>query len=351
MPWSAPASRTLSYDSIVSTTLDNTKAQRYDNIFRKSAFFSWLHTKGRKELVDGGVKIVRIAEYDVNGTVASYEGYDPVDLTPQEPFTSLVDDLREVAGSITISRREERQNSSRAQIVSLLTGKIENLDRSFGQKLNEMVLALTAGNGGKDLNTLCEIIPFTGSGTLHGIATSAQSWWASNYQPSGSKNDVTLTLAGFKNELRNHYNDCSKHNDGTPDLLLTSQEVEEKYEQSLEGQVRYGSTAMANLGFETVMLRRANVVWDQIVPRCPDNGSAYVAYNDATADEHNCFFINSDFLKLLVDSQTDLVNRPFMESHDQTAKSALVLFMGQLFCTNRRAQGVITNITPETITG
>jgi len=356
MPWSAPVTQSVSYDSIVSTTLQNTKATRYDAIFRKSAFFSWLHTQGRKELVDGGTKIQRAVEYDVNGTVASYEGYDPVSLTPQEPFTSLYDDLREIAGSITISRREERQNSGRAQIINLLTSKIENLDRSFGQKLNEMLLAptgasLTAGNSGKDLNPLTVVIPFAGTGTLHNISTTGNSWWQSQYAPSASINDTALTLAGFKNELRNFYNKCSKHNDGTPDLVLTSQEVEEKYEQALEGQVRYGSTEMANLGFETVMLRRANVVWDQICPRVADNGSAYLLHDDGSADEHVAFFVNSDFLKLVVDTQTDLVNRPFMDSVDQTAKSALVLFMGNLFCFNRRTQGVITNITPASITG
>jgi hypothetical protein len=94
-----------------------------------------------------------------------------------------------------------------------------------------------------------------------------------------------------------------------------------------------------------------NVVWDEICPRMADAGSAYVLHNAGTADEHVAFFINSDFLKLYVDAQSDLVNRPFMTSQDQLAKSALVIWMGQLICTNRRAQGVLEGITPASISG
>jgi hypothetical protein len=349
-------SSTIDWNSLVSTTLNNTRPQRYDNIFRRSPFWSFMHQQGRKELVDGGVKIQRAVEYAVNGTVKSYNGYDPIDLTPQEHMTSLTDELREVAGSVVISRREERQNSGRAQIMSLLESKINSLDRSFAQRLNEMLLAptgsgLTAGNAGKDLLPLTEIVS-AAANTVHNIVESTNTWWAPKRQTSVSEDDTTTTWAAFKGELRNFYNDCSKHEGSRPNFILTSQEVHEKYEESLEGQVRYGSTEMANLGFDTVMLRGAQMAWDEICPRMADNAqTAYVLHNAGTADEHVAFFLNTDFLKLLVDSQSDLVNRPFMDSVDQTAKSALVIFMGQLICTNRRTQGVLAGITPASITG
>lgn len=344
---------TVVWDSLVSTTLNNTRAQRYDNIFRSSVAFAKLHMNGRKELVDGGVKINRIVEYATNGTVKSYEGYEPIDLTPQDPFTALEDELREVAGSIVISRREERQNSGRPQIISLLQSKIENLDMSFAQKLNEMLLAptgasLTAGNGGKDLNPLTVLISDTAN-TVHNIAESTNAWWAPARAASASINGTSTSYVAFKQELRNMYNTCSRGAGGSPDLVLTTQEVHEKYEESLEGQVRYGSTEMANLGFDTVMLRGAEVAWDEIAPRQTNNGGAWLLHDSGSVDEHIAFFLNTRFLKLLVDSQTDLVNRPFMESENQTAKSALVLFMAQLVCTNRRKQGRLEAIDPTAI--
>lgn len=354
MAFTPPQSTTVNWDSLVSTTLNNTRAQRFDNIYRKSAAFAFLHTQGRKELVDGGVKVDRMVDYAVNGTIDSYEGYDPVDLTPQEHTTIVQDELRELAGSIVISRREERQNSGRAAIVSLITSKIENLDRSFGQFLNEQVLAprgtsLAIGNGGKDLNPLTELVSTTAK-TVHGINESNDAWWANQRKSSGSVNDTDQSLTQFKSEWRNFYNTCGKHNDGNTNLVLTGQIVEEKYEESLEGQVRYGSVELANLGFETVMLRGATVMWDEICPRSTNNTTGVVLYSTPTTDtshEWLAYFLNTDFIKLYVDAQTDLVNRPFMDSVDQTAKSALVLFMGQLMTTNRRAQGVLYNIGPD----
>jgi hypothetical protein len=341
---------TLVWNDIVSTTLNNTRSIRYDQIFRRNPFWAFLHMQGRKELVDGGIKIQRAVEYATNGTVRSYEGYDPIDLTPQEALTSLTDELREVAGSIVISRREERQNSGRAQIISLIEQKIANLDRSFSQKLSEMLLdptgaSMTAGNSGKDLNPLTVVVSKSAN-TVHNIAESTNSWWAPKRKTSGSANAGTLDYTEFKGELRNFYNTCSKHEGSRPNFILTSQEVHEKYEESLEGQVRYGSTEMANLGFDTVMLRGAQVAWDEICPRQANNNGDVVAHDSGSIDEHIAYFLNTDFLKLYVDSQTDLVNRPFMDSVDQTAKSALVLFMGQLICTNRRTQGFFGAIQP-----
>jgi hypothetical protein len=358
MPFTPPSTTTVNFDSLVSATLNNTRSQRYDQIFRKSVFWAWLHAAGRKEMIDGGVRIQRALDYAVNGTVKSYNGYDPVDLTPQEHITSLLEDLKEVAGSVVISRREERQNSGRAAIINLLSSKVENLDRSFGQKMNEMVLAptgtsLVAGNSDKDLRPITEWIS-TAANTVGNIAEASNAFWAPQRQKAGSANNTAQTLSNFKQELRHFYNNCSKHNDGTPDLVLTSQAVAEKYEQSLEGQVRYNDTKFANLGFETVKLYAAALAWDQIVPRSTANSTTLNLWSVPTTDDdydHIAYFINSQFFKLLVDTQTDLVNRPFMESIDQTAKSALVLFMGQLVCTNRRAQGALYAIDVSAITG
>jgi hypothetical protein len=350
-----PASNsTLVWDDIVSTTLNNTRSIRYDAIFRRSPFWAFLHMQGRKEMIDGGILIQRAVEYATNGTVKSYDGYEVLDLTPQEGLTSLTDELREIAGSVVISRKEERQNSGRAQIISLIEQKISNLDRSFSQKMNEFLLdptgaSMTAGNSGKDPNPLTVVVS-KAANTVHNIVESSNSWWAPKRTASASKNGNTINYTEFKQELRNLYNTCSKHEGSRPNFILTSQEVSEKYEESLEGQVRYGSTEMANLGFDTVMLRGAQVAWDEICPRQANNDGDIVAWDSGSKDEHVAYFLNTDFLKLFVDSQTDLVNRPFMDSVDQTAKSALVLLMCQLICTNRRTQGILTGIQPTDIT-
>lgn len=350
MAWSAPAqSAAFDWDNITTTTLNNTKERRHDNIFRNSVLLAKLNANGKRELTDGGVKLVRAVEYAVNGTIESVEGYDPVNLTPQQHLTNLEDDFREVVGSITISRREEMQNKGKQAIINLLASKVENLDRSFAQKMNEYILAptgttLTAGNSGKDPNPLTEILPVDRTaGTIHNISRANNTWWRHQEQDSTSKNNNAITYAAHKNELRNFYNDCRKHEGGPTDLIICPQGSAEAYEQSLEGQVRYGSTELANLGFETIFLRNAEIAWDEIAPGQAANAGAYALHSASPAEEL-MFFLNTDFLRLYVDAQSDFVNRPFMESQDQLAKSALVVWMGQLVCTNLRTQGVFQGV-------
>jgi len=345
--WSgAPASQTVNWDDIFSTSLNAARPVLYDNIFKKSAFWAKMHMANRKVMEDGGRQIQRDIEYAVNGTVAWYTNYDELNLTPQQTMTAAVDDWRECAGSVTISRLEERQNSAAHQIISVLNSRMGNLARSINEFLNGSLLAptgtgLTAGTNA--MNPLTALVTIDGTGTVHGINAATKTWWKNSFQKSVSSSNTATTLVAYKRELRNFYNDCGKHNDGFPNLALFGQESYEKYEEALEGQVRYGSTEMANLGFETLALKGAEAMWDQITPGTTANGAAY-ALASSTPAEECVFFLNTDYISLVVDSQTDLVNRPFRESYNQTAKSAQVLFMGNLLVTNRRAQGVLFGV-------
>lgn len=338
-------SQTTSFTDVISSTLNNTRRKVADNIFRKSAFWAKMQLAGRKESIAGGPKIQRGVEYAVNSTITSFNGYDVVPVTPQEIMTDCFWSWKECAGNIVISRRDERINSGDPAIRSLIKARIGNLERSFGQKMNEYVLAptgtgLTAGNGGKDLTPLTEIITLAAS-TVGEISGSSNSWWDNQRKKAGSSNATPQTYTQFKTELRSFIKDCSKHNDGKPDLVLTTQAGFDKYEESMEGQIRYGSEEMRSLGFDTVTMAGSELAWDQLCPGTTANGAAY-ALSSSTPAEECFFFINTDYLTLVVDSASDMVMTPFVDHQPggQFAKSASMLFMGELTTTNRRVHGV-----------
>jgi hypothetical protein len=87
------------------------------------------------------------------------------------------------------------------------------------------------------------------------------------------------------------------------------------------------------MGFDNIKLRGATCIWDEVVPDI-DNGTT--AITDGTA-----FFLNTNFYKLIIDSETDVVTTPFVEPENQTAKTAKILFMGNATCSNLRKQGVL----------
>lgn len=341
-------SYSINWDSLLSSTLNNTRAEVYDAIFGSNPFFAWMHAKGRKQTISGGAKIQRTLEYAQNNTVKSLQGYDVVDLTPQEHLTTAVDEWREIAGSVVISKREENLNNGEAALVDLLQSKIKNLSKSFTEELSKQVLAPSgtfpaAGNGGKDLNSIPFLVNGT-TGTVHGISDATYTWWAITAETQST----ATTGTGLRQELRHQYNLAGKHNEGFPDLVLTSLEGWEGYVRSMESQLRYGSTDMADIGFRTVTLEGAQMMWDR---RCPRSDDGVVENFDSNGvDEEVYYFLNSDYLTLVVHSDADMVNMPFIQSQNQLARSAIVYFMGNLICTNRRTQTILRDVDMAAIT-
>ena len=324
----APSTNTIYYDSLLSTTLMAYRKTLVDNIFKESAFLAALRDKGGVDKQNGGERLALPLMYGKNETVKSYSGYDVIDTTPQDGLTTAFYEWAEIAGTISISRKEERQNSGEGRLINLLQSKIKQAEMSIREELNTQLLAGTVsastfvpGNGAKDLYPLGYFLrknnnvdPTTG-GDVGNIAGDTYSWWRHRtaVADSGSTdtgNDFALsvsTYAGLKVALRRMMNYCSRGSGGSPNLVVTNQETFESYENSLDTQVRYQDTRMADMGFDAIKLRGATMIWDELVPDI-DNGLAAADATDGTA-----FFLNTDFYKLMIDSETDIVTTPFIE--------------------------------------
>jgi len=251
-------SDTRVFDDLFTTTAHNTRSQRYDNIFKTSALWARLHANDRKVLLDGGARIERAIEYGTNGTVKSHGDYETLDLTPQEHLTVAIDDWKQIAGTVSISRAEERKNSGRAKLIDLVDSKLRNLDMSFTEAMNGQLLNPTgatfgtAGNGGKDINPLPLLISKAAT-TVHAINESNDAYWANQRKASASANSQTITWQAFVSELNNFYNTCSKGTGGRPDIVLTSQLGYEKYEEALQTYLVYRALYDLRRGWRVIL--------------------------------------------------------------------------------------------------
>ena len=356
----APSSNTVNYDALLSTTLFAYKKQLYDNIFKESAFLAALRRYDGVMRQDGGERIACPLLYGKNETVKSYSGYDLIDTTPQDGLTTAFYEWAEVAGTISISRKEERQNSGESRILSLLESKVKQAEMSMREELNRQLLEGTLsgstfvpGNSAKDLLPLGYFLrkdnttdPTTG-GDVGNIAGDTYDWWRHKTAVADSGTPDTgnsfalsvTTYAGLKVALRRMMNYCGRGAGGSPNLVVTNQETFESYENALDTQVRYQDTQMADMGFDTIKLRGATVVWDEYTPGIDDGALA------ADATDGTAFFLNTNFYKLMIDSQTDIITTPFIEPDNQTAKTAKILFMGNATASNLRKLGVLYGIS------
>lgn len=354
----APVQLTVNYDDLLSTTLMNYKSVMYDNIFKSSAFLAALRKADGVEMINGGERIQRQIMYGSNKTVKSYSGYETVDTTPQDGMSACFYGWREIAGSISISRKEERQNSGEAAIMDLLKQKVQQCEMSMKEKVNTDLVQGTVssatfvpGNSVKDLNPLgwflrkAKATDPTAGGNVGEISGSTYSWWRHNTASFGSDaltngdfQTAITTRAGLKYGLLKMYNLCSRGADGSgPNLIVSGATTYEAYELSLDASLRYADQGMADMGFDTIKLKGATWVWDELVP---DVYSGTVAQTYDT-----CFFINTKFYKLYIDSATDFITTPFVSPENQTAKTALVLFMGNSGVTNLRKHGMAAEIS------
>lgn len=363
----APSTNTVYYDALLSTTLDAyvSGGSMFDNIFKESAYLAALRRFDAVQRQNGGERIRAPLMYGDNSTVKSYRGYDTFDTTPQDGMTTAFYEWCEVGGTISISRKEERQNSGEAQIINLLQSKISQAEMTMREVLNTQLIQGTVSSGtfvpGNDAKDLLPLGYFlrklnatdpTAGGNVGNISGATNSWWRHHTAvfDSGSKdtgNDFALTVStwkGYAVALKRLYNFCSRGSGGSPNLGVMDQTSFETYESALDDKTRYTDIKMADMGFDTVKLRGATLIWDELVPSI-DTGEVV----GGATFSGTCFLLNTKFYRLIIDSQTDIVTTPFVEPENQTAKTAKILFMGNAAVSNLRKHGVAYAIS-QTIT-
>ncbi|MBT7628784.1 MAG: phage major capsid protein [Desulfobacula sp.] len=357
----APSTNTIYYDALLSTTLAAYRKTLYDNIFKDSAFLAFLRLTDSVRKQNGGERVAMPLMYGKNETVKVVGGYEVLDTTPQDGMTTAFSEWAEIAGTISISRKEERQNAGEGRILNLLESKTKQAEMTMREELNSGLLL-----GKVSSSTFVEKTSVGGSfglvplgmffrklnatdpttNNIGNISAASHDWWRhrtgfiNNETVAGQDFKLSIsTYAGFELALRRMYNFCSRGSGGSPDLCVMDQVSFETYENALSTKVRYANTKMADMGFDNIKLRGATVIWDESVP------DIYTGAEAITVG--SAFFINTNFYNLIIDSETDIVTTPFIEPENQTAKTAKILFMGQSAVSNMRKHGVIGGIAQD----
>jgi hypothetical protein len=356
--------------------MENLREGLFDQIFSSTAFLSALYgAYGKKKARGKGIRMVNGGErirvpllYGKNTTVGSYTGYDVLDTTPQDGITTAFFDWRQLAGSVSISRLEEIKNRGENAIKNLLETKVMQLEMSLRDELDQQLIGKTISSGtfiagqgptasqtGTDIDPLALMIPKdpTGSVSVGNINQATYSWWrpvtVDGSAVHGSKDSganrgfLCSSWANLRHAMRWTYNSCGKGAGGTPDLILCDQLTYESYEASLDARsvINDNTKGPVSIGFESVRFKGADMVWDEYIPDL-DGGLAWDSASWATG---TMWFLNTDFIEFVIDSQTDFIATPFVRPENQDAKTSQILLAGNLTVLNRRKLGVIYGIT------
>jgi len=308
--------------------------------------------------------------HEANDTVQTYAGYEQLTVKPQEGITSAFYPWVEMAGTISISRKEERQNSGEAKLLGLLEAKIRQAEGSIRQKTNTQLVGGTAsaanyrmipGNDGKDLLPLGYFLATqnslapsgTGVEQVGNINVNTESWWrnkSANLGATAATGEnfglAVTTYKGLIVGLKRMYNYCARGAAGNPTLVVADQYTYETYESAVDERSRIQNTRLGQIGFESVKLKGAEMIWDETVPDLYGDGSGTpYDFESGSFATGSAFFIDTEYMKLVIDKETDFVTTPFIEPENQTAKTAKILFMGNLTCDNLRKVGSVNRIS------
>jgi hypothetical protein len=355
-----PSSLTDEYDAVLTTTLRAMQPRIRDNITRGNKYLAFMESKGRIRKQNGGERVQVGLRYGLNGAADIYSGYGNLDTTPQDGITSAFFEWTQMAVPVSISRREERQNSGQSRLISLLREKESQAEDSLKELVNNCLVAgriassaalgqFFARRGRLDSNAqgplplaaLIDANPAR-SVAIGNINGNTYTWWRNQATSS-----VATTFNGLKLELNTVYNNCSKGTMGNPDLMLGDQVAWETYWGALQTNERYLIDDKRTIdilgGTDALKFRGAVFTWDEVVPDVETN--AEVVDGVGTPGTSNVHFLNSQAAEVVVDSETDFITTPFVRPVGQDARVAEILWMGASCIANRRKLGVLYGIS------
>ena len=318
------------WSDILTTTFAKVTPQFVDQVFAARPLAYFLARAGQVIQIDGGARIQEalIAKDNSTNTV-TYTGAGTISNTAQEEVTSAIYEWKQLASTVSITGIEEAQNSGEAAFLDLLNTKIEIARESVVQKMNTMFYAAggVSGTNPTDFHGLQLLIKDVTS-PVGCIDPDNNSWWKAKVHNAAAAGDFSHTDSTVldRTMMTNVFNDASVGGD-TPQFIITTQDLHEKYEGLLQANVRHQDASLADAGFQALEFKGRPILFDD---DCP-SGEMY--------------FINPKYLRLKVHRDRFFKAGPFIQPTDKDTRTMKMLTYGNLTINSRRHQGCIYGLT------
>ena len=315
-------------DGLIATTLKKYRPTLEDNVFGAKVLLWVLKNAGAIENVDGGRKIVQPLIYAGAPNTGSYADDDVFATAANTGISAAEFDWKQYYGLIHFTGIELKQNSGQPALLSLMRARLQQVELTMADDLNEMLWGDGSGNSGKDFTGLAAIISATNPsvGNLGGIDRTANAYWRATTKTASSAD--TLSLA----DMTNVYNTASEGKDH-PNAIITTQTGFEDYEALLQNNSRYTDTVMGDAGFQNLLFKGAPIAFDR------DADTAATTEADAPM-----WFLNTNYLRLSKLAGVWFTPSDMQQPTNQDAFYKHLLCYGNLTVSNAKRQGVLYNI-------
>ena len=320
------------FTELTVATLKNRKKDIADNMSQHNALWRRIKEKNGIRSVNGGTTIVENLDYAENQTFTRYSGYDLLNISPSTVFTASEYLWVQAAVNVTYSGREERVNmGDKTRVFDLVKNRTNNAIATAANVMNRDMYS--AGTLANQLGGLQLIVADTNTNTVGGIDGGSFAFWRNKTWSAATSEGsaVTLSSANILQYMNKMWMRLIRGTDN-PDFILMSPTWYQYYEASQQQLQRYMKSTDAVAGFETLKYKTADVFFDQTTNE----------FGDTVMPDSHAYFINTKYIKMCQHPDAQWTPAEDKVSVNQDATIIPLLWMGQMTCSNRFLQGVMT---------
>jgi hypothetical protein len=305
------------FTEMVTTTLRNHSKDVTDNVSLNNALLRQLKKKGKIKSESGGYEIALPLDYAENSTYLRYTGYDPQNTAASDGLTAAKYDWAQISMHVTASGRELRMNNSSEKMINLVKARLTNAKRTAANNMSVDIYssgALTNQIGG-----LAALITSDGTGTVGGIVSGTYTFWKNKFTETGTPSATTIIP-----DMNTLWLQLNRGAD-QPDLIVSSHDFYQYYENALQANQRYMKESEAGAGFESLVYKGKPVIFD--------SNTNFSVTNEIM------YFLNTDYLWLIQHPDAQWTPEDDRVPVNQDAVVIPLYWMGQLVTSNRALQG------------
>lgn len=312
------------FTELASTTFRNHRKQIKDNLSERNALIKRIYKKGNYRTEDGGLSIVEPLDYNSNSTYQRYSGADLLNIQASDVLSAAEFNWKQIAIHVVATGQEIRMNSGESALIKLVAARMKNAIRTWNNNFSSDLYS--AGSLTNQIGGLQHLVADTNTNTVGGIDANTWTFWR-NTVFDLSVNSVTISSTTIENDaMLPLWLSIDRGQDDCPDLIIMDTTYYTYFEKSQTSIKRYASSSEAQGGLVSLKYKTADVTYDT---------------SGAGIPSAHAYFLNTNYLKLVVHKDADLEEMSKKEPVNQDVEVVPILWMGNMTVSNRKMQGVI----------
>jgi hypothetical protein len=296
-----------------------------DNVYNSNVlFYRWYHAN--KFSQQGGTQIEAPLMYKPMAAGGAYQGYQLLNVTPTDSIQNAAWDWKQYYSPVTVDGLTLLRADSPLAIADYIATQLKQAEMDLSDQLGAGLWS--DGTNSIAIDGVLETVDNgTVAATYGGITRSGNTFWQSQEDTT----TTTLTL----NSLQSLFG-SAQSGGRAPTIIFSTQANYNRYwnlnlsPQQFPVQPGGKDMQLAQAGFENLLFNGVPWLVDSHIP--------------TTGTEGNIFLLNEDYFEMVVSTRGDFRLQDFQTPVNQDAMTALLLWAGNLICTNVQRQAKFTAI-------